>query len=176
MVESNAYHPGPEVDSAVDELLTLEHAYMELERFRRRFLPRFWDNDPAAFEEWLRHIGKPFRRCDLVQGGKKVGEVPPLAKQTPLIENEGGQHSLYERLATLQNHVKRLPHAGERMTRAALQDLFPDGQADPDLILEWDQLFKAFGYPGYLPESTEATDDSDETPNEPIAFDHYEEL
>lgn len=169
------YNPGDNVYKAVEELQKVEHAFMDVETFRRKYLPRFWENDPEVYAEWLRHIGKPFRRCDLVQRGQKVGEVPPLAKQTPTRETNDARLSLYERLSTLQNHIKRLPQAEKRLTEQALKDLFPHATPDPGLILEWDELFKAFGYPGFLTEAPE-TEDDDTPTDTPVKFDGYEEL
>jgi len=168
-----AYHPGDDVLIAAKQLAEVEHAFMDVERFRTKFLPRFWNNDSDVYAEWLSHIGKPFRRCDLVSRGQKVGEVPPLAKQVPTATSEVSRYSLYERLATLQNHIKRLPHAEGKLTEAALKDLFTTTGPDPELVKEWDQLFKAFGYPGYLEDTKETAtgpDDSEAT------FDGFEEL
>jgi hypothetical protein len=167
------YHPGDDVIKAAHQLTQIDHAFMDVERFRTRYLPRFWENDGTVYEEWLRHIGTPFRRCDLVSQGKKVGEVPPLAKQVETATAEGGRYSLYERLTTLQNHIKRLPQAETRLTEAALKDLFKETGPDPELIKEWDELFKAFGYPGYL---GNATEDADDSPDERVQFNGFEEL
>lgn len=168
-----AYNPGDDVIAAAKQLAEVEHAFMDVERFRARFLPRFWNNDPDVYAEWLKHIGIPFRRCDLVSKGQKVGEVPPLAKQVPTATAEVGRYSLYERLATLQNHIKRLPQAESRLTEAALKDLFTDAGPDPVLVREWDELFKAFGYPGYLT-NTEEEDTPEE--NDMVTFNGFEEL
>lgn len=167
------YNPGEEVLRAASELSKIEHAFMDVERFKVRYLGRFWENDPSVYEDWLKHIGTPFRRCDLVYQGKKVGEVPPLAKQVDTTTSESGRYSLYERLSTLQNHIKRLPHAETKLTEEALKDLFTNTGPDPELVKEWDSLFKYFGFPGYL--TTEAEKEEDQ-PNDTVTFDGYEEL
>lgn len=167
------YNPGNDTLQAASELVKIEHAFMSVDRFKRQYLGRFWENDPTVYEEWLRHIGTPFRRCDLVDQGQKVGEVPPLAKQVETHKTDSPRYSLYERLTTLQNHVKRLPHAENRLTDAALKDLFTETGADPTLVGEWDALFKAFGYPGYLTSSEES---SGEESSQRAQFDGYTEL
>jgi len=168
------YHPGDDVVLAARQLIYVEHAFMDVERFRKRYLPRFWENDGDVYADWLKHIGSPFRRCDLVSQGQKIGEVPPLAKQVDTSTADSGRYSLYERLATLQNHIKRLPQAEGRLTEAALKDLFKDTGPDPELVKEWDMLFKAFGYPGYLI-TTDATTDA-EAPTDRVQFNGFEEL
>lgn len=173
------FHPGESVIRSAEELLKFEHASMTVETFQRYWVDRFWTGDESVTWDWVRKIsGNHFRRVDLVQGGKKVGEVPPLAKYDEFLSTGTGPNSLPEQFATVQNQIKRLPQHGERMMRNLIQRLIPGGkEPDPAILAEWDQLFKAFGYEGLLTdEEVKESEDTGSLSSEGPSLDDLEEL
>lgn len=165
----NLYKPDPLVAQAVKELKVQEHASMTVERFRDRWLSRFLDPDPELEADWYREVtNNIYRRVDLTHRGEKVGEVPGFAVKTSLATTQSDHpaQSTAERLMRLNNQIKRLPQASDRLIRDLTNDLVPDSniQVKEERLAEWRQLYALFGET--LPGEKDAPADP-ENPSEP---------
>ncbi len=102
----------------------------------------------ATISDWLDVAGTAYNEVDIVdQDGKVLFTVPPLLRDTPLMEKRHPNDTMREAMAEYINYASLHPKMGKAYLEKVISSKIPRKPADVRYIRRWNDIFVRYGLP-----------------------------
>lgn len=145
---SENYHDPVMVELMRGVLESQENPKVNEDLFVSRYLPILADfsgKSPRGI--WMTEVSiHPYNSVDVMRGDKLIITVPPMSRRINFRQGGPGEN-VFEIINTAELKMRLSPVMGARYMQSSLESRLESVSDKEDLIVQWNRVFKHYGYP-----------------------------